>query len=466
MLMEAKTKFQRRVVELAKRLKPISDKQEQWMLKQVDPYKTDSWYEYLFSIMQVVEDCQVFRVFQIYCSAPDNRSGYATKNTVHKCISNIGECYQVWINAQGQRAIYGYNRGSSFCGYARACYSFRRMTVVYESVNGGGYTWHYGPADMTFKQVVASTSYNSFGYGNSPFVYPTTKHQMLCPIDNEYLPEFVRNNGGTELNRNVEGDDWVRWMLDSKSERVYKMRKDLHTFYVTQVPYKWRNKFFTAIRTAHKHKYFGLDKDNLPIWKDHIECCIKNGLPMNHPHVVCPPDLIEAHNRMIAERRRREEQERIRREREQAQAQRIADLKRVEEMKATAREYAKRMEKFSGIIVSDDKYMVMPCMTMQSMAIEGAEMHHCVFAMKYYEKKSSLILLCRDHDGNRATTIELSLKSGKILQCYAKHDHMHVDDKRIRELVNRNVNTFLLTGKNKKNIKLNREQSTAVALAA
>lgn len=459
------TKFEQRVIELAPQLPPLTDRQEQWMLKQINP-DSDSWDNNLYSIMQVIEDCQVFRIFQIYTSAPDNRNGYATKNTVHKCISNIGECYQVWINSKGQRAIYGYNRGGSFSGWARACYAFRRYDTIYERIDGGGYTWHQTPAKMHIKHTFAPTSYNQYYRGS--FEYPTTAHKMLCPIDNQYLPEFVRNNGGkTTLPTNCEGDDWVRWMLDTKTERIYKMRPELLTFYVTQVPYKWRNKFFTAIRTAHKHKYIGLEERNLPIWKDHIAACIANGLPMNHPHAVCPPNLIEAHNRMIAERQRREEQERIRRDREMAQARRIADLKKLQEMTETARKYAKRMQKYDGIIISDDKYMIVPCLTMQSMAIEGAEMHHCVFAMKYYEKKESIILLCRDHDGNRVTTIELSLTNGSILQCYAKHDHVHIDDKRIRQLVKDNVHTFLLAGKKTKKIrKPTAEQPTQVALAA
>ncbi len=50
------------------------------------------------------------------------------------------------------------------------------------------------------------------------------------------------------------------------------------------------------------------------------------------------------------------------------------------------------------------------------MAEEGKKMHHCVFSAGYYKRDDSLILSARDQQGNRIETIELSLKTMKIIQ--------------------------------------------------
>ena len=49
-------------------------------------------------------------------------------------------------------------------------------------------------------------------------------------------------------------------------------------------------------------------------------------------------------------------------------------------------------------------------------AEEGAAMHHCVYEMGYHKKPHSLIMSARDRQGNRIETIELSLKTFKVVQ--------------------------------------------------
>ena len=71
---------------------------------------------------------------------------------------------------------------------------------------------------------------------------------------------------------------------------------------------------------------------------------------------------------------------------------------------------------------------------------EGSYMQHCVFANKYYLKKSSLILSVRDINGKRVETVEVDLDSCKILQSYGKHDHFTKHHDEILKLIRSNMN--------------------------
>jgi hypothetical protein len=74
------------------------------------------------------------------------------------------------------------------------------------------------------------------------------------------------------------------------------------------------------------------------------------------------------------------------------------------------------------------------------MVEEGQAMHHCVYGNGYYKRDDSLILSAKDNDGKRLETIEVSLKTFKVVQsrgvCNSntdKHDE-------IVRLVNDNIN--------------------------
>ena len=68
-------------------------------------------------------------------------------------------------------------------------------------------------------------------------------------------------------------------------------------------------------------------------------------------------------------------------------------------------------------------------------------MNHCVYENKYYLKKDSLILSATI-DGESIETVEVSLSTLQILQCYGYDNQFTEYHERIIELVNRN--TYLI----------------------
>ena len=83
--------------------------------------------------------------------------------------------------------------------------------------------------------------------------------------------------------------------------------------------------------------------------------------------------------------------------------------------------------------------MITVIQSVAEMAEEGKAMHHCVYTMGYYKKDDSLILSAKDKAGNRIETIELSLKTFKVLQSRGIYNSNTESHSEILELVNRNI---------------------------
>ncbi len=76
---------------------------------------------------------------------------------------------------------------------------------------------------------------------------------------------------------------------------------------------------------------------------------------------------------------------------------------------------------------------------------EGNLQHHCVYSNAYYGKKDSLVLSARmrDHPDKPVETVEISLKDGKVLQCFGPCNTHTEHHQEILDLVNANSRLFL-----------------------
>lgn len=74
------------------------------------------------------------------------------------------------------------------------------------------------------------------------------------------------------------------------------------------------------------------------------------------------------------------------------------------------------------------------------MAEEGKALHHCVYTNEYYKKKDSLILSAKNSEGARMETIEVSLKSFRVVQSRGLQNENSSWHKEILKLVENNIN--------------------------
>jgi len=123
------------------------------------------------------------------------------------------------------------------------------------------------------------------------------------------------------------------------------------------------------------------------------------GKDTNCPKYVCPADLKAEHDKLVAKRNRQRERERTEQQRQKA----IEDEKN----------YLKAKGIFFGLVFSDNLIRIKVIESVEEMITEGRLMHHCVGG--YHNRKDSLILSATI-DGKRIETIEVSLKTLKVVQ--------------------------------------------------
>ena len=103
-------------------------------------------------------------------------------------------------------------------------------------------------------------------------------------------------------------------------------------------------------------------------------------------------------------------------------------------------EYKETKGKFFGICFGSDDIIITVIKSVAEMADEGEAMHHCVHKMGYYKRPESLILSAKDKSGKRIETIEVNLKTYKVVQSRGVNNSSTPKHDDIIRLVNNNMN--------------------------
>lgn len=259
-------------------------------------------------------------------------------------------------------------------------------------------------------------------------VYRPDKYDIdasICP-GGSVLP-ILHRNGYTRRIHGVSASETMKLLLTDKEAEILAKNgqysllayKHKHSIGEFKMPYQH------SIKIARKNHYAIKDAS---MWYDYLGLLDYFHLDTHNAYYVCPPDLNAAHDRLLA-RKRRIEQEKAEEE------------KRVQAAKWEAA-YQKAKGRYFGICFGNEHIIVTVIQSVADMAEEGKAMHHCVFDMEYFKKKSSLILSARDTDGKRIETIELSLKTLKVVQSRGVCNSTTPYHDEIIALVNQNINLF------------------------
>lgn len=185
--------------------------------------------------------------------------------------------------------------------------------------------------------------------------------------------------------------------------------------------YRYRDnaeQYFSAWKVCQRRGYKPADKSE---WFDLVQMLIELRMDIRSPHYVCPADLNAMHQHILNLHNR--ERDRIELE------------KKAEENK----EYMKRIAKFKDMDIHNSRLHIIVLPTIKAFKEEGDALGHCVYRCGYYSHKDSLILSARDDSGKRWETLEVSLKTFEILQCYGYGDKFSERHKEIRTLMSKNM---------------------------
>ena len=108
-------------------------------------------------------------------------------------------------------------------------------------------------------------------------------------------------------------------------------------------------------------------------------------------------------------------------------------------IKADIASFIKRIQPFLDLEIKEDDIVIRPLQSVSQFYQEGKAMHHCVYANEYYKKKDCLILSARVA-GKRKETIEVNLKTFKVVQSRAVCNKNSEYHDKIIKLMNKNMN--------------------------
>ncbi len=323
-----------------------------------------------FTLFQAYKGYQVIRTFEV------SRCNYRNGSTMY----DVMELWQSWISEEGKETIVGRD-------YTRSMYHF---------------SWSIN-SEMNIKNHNASAT----GYVAYEDIFDITGNYMYARGS---VTKLLKRNGWTMdimKEKEIEIIPLMKSLIrmdDAFVEELVKQRQFgiLSFWQHAGGPLKDRTQWQHAVRVCERNKYIVEDGS---LYMDYLELLRYFHLDTHNAKYVCPGDLKKEHDRLLNRKNKIE----AKREME----------KKMQEAKEFEEQYRERMQAFFSLSFGSGDIQIQPLKSVEEFVEEGLAMHHCVYAMGYYDGKrrpDSLIMSAKDKEGNRLETIEVNTKSWKVIQ--------------------------------------------------
>lgn len=328
----------------------------------------------------VTDTCQGYQVVRIICSHK------IMKKNVLPDYSH-SEVMQHWINPKGEvRTI---SRGTNVFSQAYDAWKY------------------YSPLEIRPKEFQKSPKYRINPYK----VYPKLN----------VIPLLKRNGFKTSMHGIAPQILFTALLKDPIAETLLKSSQNslLKHFLTSHEQHLLEN--WQAVKTCLKHRY---QIQDIKIWEDYIALLRWFKKDLSSPALVCPENLDDAHDRLVAKKRDMQRRKHL--------AQLRAEIQKAEPI------YMQDKKQFFGLCFTDKDLTVKVLDRVQDFLEEGDTLHHCVFTNEYYKKKDSLILSAQI-ENRPVETIEISLSKMEIIQCRGHRNKATKHHSRILRIIRRNL---------------------------
>lgn len=427
--MKPRSKFQREILSLSRKLSPLSEHQHKEAVRKAAPHiaKYNSKKEYVCldcghswsgaeakrvvcphcgsklevdksrkrnycdrEYFAVVTKCHGFQVVRMFFIQTNLKKG-------EKATYWIMEAFQRWLAPDGKDLVIGRSRHwlSRYCDL-----------------------WDWG----------SNMEIRAEHYGHSVLPYKVVGQSSV-------IPEIKRNGYNGAYHKCSPFNLFRHLLTNNKIETAWKVGQYKLVGKALGYSYSFE-KFWSSIKVAIRHKYKIQDPT---LWYDLLEALDYLGKDIHNPKYICPSNLKKAHDEWVAKRRVKQirEEERWQRERRMTPEQRyLANCKEDEDA------YQKAMSKFFDLEFVDNEIVVKPLVSVKEFLEEGTNLHHCVFTNRYYSKKGVLVLHALI-DESSVATIEFSLKDFTILQCRGAYNKTPPEYDRITALIQANTSKIM-----------------------
>ena len=233
-----------------------------------------------------------------------------------------------------------------------------------------------------------------------------------------FIPELKRNGFKGDYHNILPYDLFTAILSDSRAETLLKAGQYAMLRHYIRSSFDM-GQYWASVKICIRNGYAISDGS---MWRDTIDLLRHFGKDTNSPKYVCPADLKAEHDKLVIKRNRQRERERTEEQRRKA----VEDEKN----------YLKAKGMFFGLVFSDNLILVKVIESVEEMITEGRLMHHCVGG--YHNRKDSLILSATI-DGKRIETVEVSLKTFEVVQSRGVCNSSTEYHDRIIKLVNDNI---------------------------
>lgn len=412
--MKARTKYQHKVVAANERLRPISEKQKAWAFR----HTLEHYAFRISSGRTTCLDCghQWVEDKTKHCICPNCNAKLTLKDTRCRKVNNRSyfSVLTVQDGLQVQRVFRmdaHYQKGKSalcnVCEVLRCWMNETGKIAVVALRRTMGYYW------------------DSFSYGSGlELRNDNSAYQYLadCYVYPNYtvIPK-LRRNGLKGSFADIAPMKLMKALLsDCRVETILKngYKKDLKYFIDSpqSLDFCWSS-YKIALRKNYRIADIG-------IWVDYLRLLDRCGKDLHNAHYVCPVDLKAEHDKYQNKVRILHEQE-----------ERKAQMKKAIENEMRFRELK---EKFFELSFTDGVIIISVLDSVDAYYQEGNALHHCVGQCEYYLKPDTLVFSARVED-KRVETVELSLKTFKVLQSRGMCNQNTEYHDRIIDLVQRNI---------------------------
>lgn len=424
--MKPRTKLEKLVAELSSKLPAVSEAQIRWGKKHCFPHnaykcKDEMWCSDCGRLWVDITAQKEGYIRCPYC-------GEKLEVKVSRKKKDNFESYLTIVTTSGNFQVLRHFLIGKYARKERDTHYFidevcqqwmtadRKETVIAKAMDMGCRGWLHG-TDMSIKKdgnIYCSHSYDIDGY-----VYPKVK---LLPI--------LQRNGLRTSFHGITPAVLIRALLgESKyAEMLLKTGQyGMLQFYMYRggLYHPW------AVNICNRNGYIIKDGS---LYNDYLHLLDYFHLDTHNAHYVCPKSLKKAHDELLERKRKKEAKER-------AEADRKERIARMERIKADITAFIRHIHPFLGMEIKDEDIVIRPLESVTQFYQEGKSMHHCVYQNEYYKRKDCLILTAQK-DGKRLETVEVSLKTFKIIQSRAAWNKTSDYHDKIIELVNRNMELF------------------------
>ena len=421
--MKPRTKHERLVAELSSKLPAITDAQVRWGKKHCFPHnayrcKDEMWCSECGKMWVDVTGQKEGYIKCPYCGerlevkvsrkTKDNAVSYLTVVTTSGDFQVLRHFYTARY-ARKERDTHYFTDEVCQQWITADC----KDTVIAKAMNMGCRGWLH-TTEMSIKQD--GNIYYSHSYDIDGYVYPKVN---VLPI--------LRRNGLRTSFHGVTPAVLIRGLLGENkyAEMLIKTRQyAMLEFYMCRggLSHPW------VVNICNRNGYIIKDGS---MYDDYLRLLDYFHLDTHNAHYVCPKNLKKEHDKLVEKKRKIEAKIRAEQERKER-------IERMFRMKQDILSFIKRIQPFLGMEIKDEGIVIRPLESVTQFYQEGKAMHHCVYQNEYYRRKDCLILTAQKN-GKRLETVEVNLKTFKIIQSRAVCNGTSDYHDKIIELVNRNM---------------------------